>query len=43
VEADVAASWDAEYAAGRYARERPVAFAGDVLAAARGHGLNRGL
>ena len=30
-----AAAWDAEYAAGRYASEQPVAFTGDILAAAR--------
>ncbi len=43
VDADVAASWDAEYAAGRYARDVPVGFVRDVLAAARQHGLRRGL
>jgi hypothetical protein len=43
VDADVAASWDAEYAAGRYASAAPVGFVTDVLAAARQHGLRRGL
>jgi hypothetical protein len=43
VDADVAASWDAEYAAGCYARDVPVGFVRDVLAAARQHGLRRGL
>jgi SAM-dependent methyltransferase len=38
-----AAAWDAEYAAGRYAGEQPVAFTGDILAAARQAGLARGL
>ncbi len=38
-----AASWDAEYAAGRYAGEPPVAFAGDILAAAREAGVTAGL
>jgi hypothetical protein len=35
----VAAAWDAEYAAGRYVGEPPVAFARDILAAARQAGL----
>jgi hypothetical protein len=30
-----AVSWDAEYAAGRYAGEPPVAFIRDIFAAAR--------
>jgi SAM-dependent methyltransferase len=38
-----AAAWDAEYAAGRYSCEPPVAFTGDILAAARQAGLTRGL
>jgi SAM-dependent methyltransferase len=38
-----AAAWDAEYAAGRYAGEPPVALVGDILAAAREAGLTRGL
>jgi SAM-dependent methyltransferase len=32
---DTAASWDAQYAAGRYSGERPVEFVADILAAAR--------
>lgn len=32
-------SWDAEYNAGRYERESSVPFVGDILAAARSHGL----
>jgi SAM-dependent methyltransferase len=39
----VAAAWDAEYAAGRYADEQPVAFTSDILAAARQAGATRGL
>jgi SAM-dependent methyltransferase len=39
----VAAAWDAEYAAGRYVGEPPVAFTRDILAAARQAGLTRGL
>ena len=38
-----AAAWDSEYAAGRYSGEPPVAFTGDILAAARQAGLTRGL
>lgn len=38
-----AAAWDAEYAAGRYSCEPPVAFTGDILAAVRQAGLTRGL
>ena len=38
-----AASWDAEYAAGRYLDEPPVPFADDILGAAREHGLASGL
>ena len=34
-----AAVWDAEYAAGRYASEQPVAFTSDILAAARRRGV----
>jgi SAM-dependent methyltransferase len=38
-----AASWDAEYAAGRYAGEPPVAFTRDILAAARRATVSSGL
>jgi glyoxylase-like metal-dependent hydrolase (beta-lactamase superfamily II) len=38
-----AAAWDAEYAAGRYASEQPVAFTSDILAAASQAGPARGL
>lgn len=38
-----AAAWDAEYAAGRYTGEQPVAFTNDILAAARQAGETRGL
>jgi hypothetical protein len=38
-----AASWDAEYAAGRYAGEAPVAFTRDILAAARRATVSSGL
>ena len=38
-----AAAWDTEYAAGRYSGEPPVAFTGDILAAALQAGLTRGL
>ena len=38
-----AASWDAEYAGGRYLGEPPVAFVSDILGAARAHGLASGL
>jgi SAM-dependent methyltransferase len=38
-----AAAWDAEYAAGRYASEPPVALTCDILRAARQAGLTRGL
>jgi hypothetical protein len=37
------ASWDAEYAAGRYRGEPPVPFVRDILAAARHAGIDRGL
>jgi hypothetical protein len=37
--AEVASSWDAQYAAGRYATEPPVEFVADILAAAREAGL----
>lgn len=40
---DPAAAWDAEYAAGRYVREPPVAFVRDILGAAREAGLTSGL
>ncbi|MGH3769619.1 MAG: methyltransferase [Pseudonocardiaceae bacterium] len=39
----VAASWNIEYAAGRYQDEPPVQFVQDILAAAWRHGLTRGL
>ena len=39
----VEASWDAEYRRGRYSDEPPVGFADDIVAAARGHGVSRGL
>jgi SAM-dependent methyltransferase len=38
-----AASWDAEYTAGRYAGEPPVAFTRDILATARQAAVTRGL
>ena len=38
-----AASWDKEYAGGRYRDEPPVAFVTDILAAARRAGLSSGL
>jgi len=38
-----AASWDKEYAGGRYRGEPPVAFVADILAAARRAGLASGL
>ncbi len=38
-----AASWDKEYAGGRYRDEPPVAFVADILAAAREAGVARGL
>jgi SAM-dependent methyltransferase len=40
---DPAAAWDAQYAAGRYASDQPVAFTSDILAAARQAGVSRGL
>jgi 2-polyprenyl-3-methyl-5-hydroxy-6-metoxy-1,4-benzoquinol methylase len=43
VTARAAAAWDAEYAAGRYAGEPPVAFVRDIVAAARERGLRHGL
>ncbi len=39
----VAASWNAEYANGRYRGEPPVRFVEDILTAARRHQLTRGL
>ena len=42
-QSDAAAAWDAEYTAGRYSCEPPVAFTGDILAAAQQAGLTRGL
>ena len=38
-----AASWDKEYAGGRYHDEPPVAFVADILAAARQAGITSGL
>jgi SAM-dependent methyltransferase len=38
-----AAAWDAEYRAGRYQDEPPVAFTHDILSAARRAGVTRGL
>jgi 2-polyprenyl-3-methyl-5-hydroxy-6-metoxy-1,4-benzoquinol methylase len=38
-----AAAWNAEYRAGRYRHEPPVAFTGDILAAARASGLTCGI
>jgi len=43
VTAREAAAWDAEYAAGRYAGDPPVAFVRDIVDAARERGLRRGL
>lgn len=40
---EVGRAWDREYVRGRYRGERPVAFAADVLAAARSHGIEDGL
>jgi len=37
-----AAAWDAEYASGRYRGEPPVAFARDIIDAARSRNLRRG-
>ena len=39
----MAAAWDAEYAAGRYAGELPVGFVAAIIATARSHGLSEGL
>lgn len=36
-------AWNAEYAAGRYDREPPVAFVGDIIAAAKDAGVDRGI
>jgi hypothetical protein len=38
-----ARAWDAEYAAGRYTGEPPVAFVADIVAAARAAGVGHGL
>jgi len=38
-----ARAWDAEYAAGRYSGEPPVAFVADIVAAAKDAGVHRGL
>lgn len=40
---DVEASWEAEYQTGRYRDEPAVPFTADILAAARAHGVSRGL
>ena len=40
---EAAPSWDAEYAAGRYAGDPPVSFADDIIAAAGQRGLRHGL
>jgi SAM-dependent methyltransferase len=40
---DVAASWDAEYAQGRYHGEPPVEFVTDIITAATAHRLRRGV
>jgi SAM-dependent methyltransferase len=42
-DAEVAASWDAEYRAGRYEGEAPVPFVHDILGFAREGGIQRGL
>ncbi|HTW76723.1 MAG TPA: methyltransferase domain-containing protein [Thermoplasmata archaeon] len=36
-------AWEAEYRAGRYRDEPPLAFVQDLIAAARAHGIDRGL
>jgi trans-aconitate methyltransferase len=40
---NVARSWDAEYAAGRYREDAPVGFVDDIIAAAADHQVRRGL
>ena len=40
---EAAASWDAEYASGRYRHEPPVGFTRDIIGAARAAKLRRGL
>jgi SAM-dependent methyltransferase len=40
---EAAASWDAEYASGRYRHEPPVGFTRDIISAARAANLRRGL
>jgi hypothetical protein len=40
---EVARAWDAEYAAGRYAREPPAAFVTDIVTAARAAAVDHGL
>ena len=42
-DSELAAAWDAEYAAGRYAGEPPVEFVRDIIAAAAQRGLRHGL
>jgi hypothetical protein len=43
VDVKTAGSWDAEYAAGRYEDDPPVAFVSDVLVAAKDAGAGRGV
>src|SRR6266851_5482462 len=43
VDVEAAGSWDAEYAAGRYVDDPPVAFVSDVLVAAKDAGARRGV
>ena len=40
---EAAASWDAQYASGRYRHEPPVGFTRDIISAARSENLRRGL
>jgi SAM-dependent methyltransferase len=40
---EATASWDAEYASGRYGHEPPVGFTRDIISAARAANLRRGL
>ena len=40
---ETAASWDAEYASGRYRHDPPVGFTRDIISAARSANLRRGL
>jgi hypothetical protein len=41
--ASASASWDAEYASGRYEEEPPVRFTADIIAAAKSRNLRHGL